>query len=126
MLLRPSAEDMGHFTVVGECFTYGLMDTEALLGPLPSNYQVQLGQSNSAQYTLRFRDTLTGKIVDEDPRLDKLPEEWEFQKPVHLHANASQFIWKNRVSGEEQNWDPRLSSTALKCRGVKIETLRLV
>ena len=69
----------------------------------------------------------TGKQTLEDPRLDELSPEWERITYKRTPDDPAYFAtFKNNVTGETLNSDPRLSAEALHARGVKLETFSLI
>ena len=66
MLLRPNG---GRYQVVGECYVYGLMQSEALLGVLPSRYQnvFTVNEERGGSYWA-FLDLETGIKQYDDPK----------------------------------------------------------
>jgi hypothetical protein len=77
MLLRPSTDDPSTFKIVGNCYVYGIMDGEALLGPLlpPWKGRSELNAQGDNQPT--YWNSETKEYSQLDPRLGELPEEWE-------------------------------------------------
>ena len=73
MILRP-IED-GYYIFVDESYVHGLMDAEALLGPLPSGLTQMKKLGNL--YNLVFVDSSAGQVYYEAPRLGPLLEGWE-------------------------------------------------
>ena len=105
------------------------MDSEAILGPVPSPWKV-LYQSDgvaSGALTPRFLNSTTGKKSDEDPRLPSLPEEWERTHRRRAPDDPSTFReFRNKKTGELIPHDPRLSVETLTERGILLETFNLV
>jgi hypothetical protein len=138
MILRPSGENQ--FRVVGEACVDGVMDGEALLGPLPEPFElIKRYGADTRDFWFNFRDRKTGAIRVEDPRLkDELPAGWErksywtwFWEWIQGKSHPQAKYWTsfvNTESGEEliDGKDPRMSSEALKERGVDLQVLTLV
>lgn len=125
MLLRLGPS--GRYQVVGECYIHGLMDSESLLGPLPDPWKVLVDFDSNGIYDGRYLNPSTGVVTKGDPRLDSLPVEWE-----RVYADRSPddplllALFKNKVTGEVMNSDPRLLPEALKQRGVDLKTFQLI
>jgi len=115
------------YKVVGECYLYGILDGEALLGPLPPGWHVKLVMNNTGFHEPRFCNSNTNTMVREDPRLGQVPPEWESLDQEQTPEDALLFApHRNNITGEVINSDPRLFPEALIARGVKLETFRLV
>lgn len=125
MLLRPTTS--GDFLIVGPCFVHGLMDAESILGAIPDPWQMKMRKDDGRVYKPYFYNISTGKILFEDPRLPPLSSEWEIIERKRTHEDPSFFKdFRNIISGETLNSDPRMLPDALEERGVKLETFRLV
>ena len=132
MLLRPYPHSLAdRFIVVGPCYVHGLMDSEALLGPLPEPWSIQLAQGYVVQI---FRNSTTGVLAWDDPRLDPLPpEEWERVKVDEFRGVKRTRddpilvqYFRNKRTGRVIDSDPRLLPSSLGKRGVKLSAFRLV
>ncbi|KAI9646426.1 hypothetical protein NHQ30_004418 [Ciborinia camelliae] len=125
MILRPTPS--GEFLVVGSYFIHGLMDGEAILGPVPSTCKVELYRRKDSGYSTHFVKA-SNKTTLDDPRLPPLPSEWiEINRddgPCPWPIRRSSF--KNVVTGESMDSDPRMLPEALMERGVKLQQFRLV
>lgn len=110
--------------VIGPCYISGLMSGEALLGPLPSN-QKRVGKIISNAICNCFLNDRTGQIIYEDPRLGPLPKEWRRES---YGREDWEIKYVNEEAGERRyiDSDPRLTSKALKERGIKIEDIIFV
>lgn len=123
LILRPNVGKT--YRVVGECYIDGFMEREALLGALPSNWQlIQRYFPNLGGSYVCYINMETGEVQVEDPRLGPLPVGWHYEDHEAEHAY-------NRFSNEEigvvdSRFDPRLSPEALKARGVSLQEFRLV
>ncbi|KAI1410744.1 HET-domain-containing protein [Hypoxylon sp. FL1857] len=126
MLLRPTTT--GEYEVVGDCYVHGIMDGEAILGPIPHPWRVVMvteGGYNHAHYL----NVDSERRSTEDPRLEEipLPPEWE---PIEWERTAADPLYckkfRNRGTGEVINSDPRLFPEALTARGVPLRTITLV
>ena len=117
--------EFGNHTVVGECYIDGIMDGAGLLGQLPSNWQrVDRHDPNSKGYCNAFINRDTGIVELEDPRLGPLPPGWQI-------ANHKYKLFYNNYTNEaagifNSRFDPRMSSEALKARGIDLQEYRLV
>ncbi|EON70018.1 hypothetical protein W97_09284 [Coniosporium apollinis CBS 100218] len=125
MLLRLGSSEQ--YQVVGECYIHGLMDSESLLGRLPNPWRVRLGWESGGIYLGRYYNSSTGVLTEEDPRLDSLPVEWERVQADRTPDDPLVFaLFRNKVTGEVMNSDPRLLPEALKERGVDLKTFQLI
>ena len=126
MVLRRS--ELGKFSVVGECYVHGLEDGASILGPLPSDYRLRIDKPSSGfESTYSFENLETGVVEQHDPRLGLLSSEWE-HCPRERHQDDPHCFgcFRNKVSGEVINYDPRLSPDALRERGVRLQDIDLV
>jgi hypothetical protein len=121
--LRPAGNDQ--FRVIGCCYVPGLMDGEALLGPLPKSQVVRyktikLAEGKTGGIGIFFVDMKSKLKTQEDPRLWELPPRW-----TSYYDETGQLIFKKAGGGS--TWrDPRLTSEELEKHGVKMQTFRLV
>lgn len=123
MIVR-AAED-GCFTVVGPAYVHGLMDSEALLGPIPHPWRVQQIQ-HEGRFSLRFLNTETNNLSVEDPRLPALKSEWQRIYRYYTADDPLYFAeFRNVITGQVMNSDPRLLPEALESRGVDLRTFTL-
>ena len=121
LILRPNDEQT--YKVVGECYVDGFMQSEVLLGALPSNWQrvSQPFPDLSGRY---FMNVQTGDIQVEDPRLSALPAGWRIAD--HKEKHAYNLFSNEELGVTATRFDPRLSSEALKAKGVDLQEIRLV
>jgi hypothetical protein len=125
VLLREQSS--GKHLFVACAYIHGLMDGEALLGPLPEGYKVILGPHRNAQWRQLFVNSTTQTETEEDPRLEPLPAEWK-------RALIGDRFWptkkvdgfRNKVTGQIMDSDPRMLPDALRARGVPLETFTLL
>jgi hypothetical protein len=112
---------------VGCVHIHGLMDGEALLGPLPQGCRVILFQEGNNDHIQEFVDSKTQTRSTRDPRLGPLPAEW---KPIitkdRLWPSKRVEAFQNRDTGQILYSDPRLLPDALRARGVPLQTFTLV
>ena len=128
IILRPKTNE--EWQVVGRCYVHGVEDGRVFLGDLPERYRHVLRlEKGSGGYLPAYLDQQTNEILIEDPRLGPLPPGWRVKR--HKHMNA----WNGNTaegSGEDGNTpqkllgDPRWKVDALKRRGVKLQTIKLV
>jgi len=117
----------GHFKVVGECSAYGLEDATRLLGPLPAPWKLQLVPDDTNDLICQFFNTDTKETTIEDPRLPALASEWErFESPRTKDDPEYYQRFRNTVTGEVMNSDPRMLPDALRARGVALRTFQLI
>ena len=108
-LLRPLANNQ--YQLVGHCCAHGIMNGEALLGPLPGDYHsIYTVEREDNFYTRGFHSPEKDIIQYNDPRLPF--------KPVYEFSER-QLEWAR----EEQK---ALTSEALKKRGVRMEIFELI
>ncbi|KAL9012302.1 MAG: hypothetical protein Q9173_002923 [Seirophora scorigena] len=122
MVLRPT--DDGSFLVVGECYVEGLMEGEALLGPLPSNWRrVVRFDEETKEWWGMFKDRDQGVCQVEDPRLGPLPKGWyEVEHPKQpLRA-----VFRDETKDVATHFDPRMLPSSLRERGVELQDFNLV
>ncbi|KAF2491615.1 HET-domain-containing protein [Lophium mytilinum] len=127
MLLRP--HPAGSFQVVGSVYVHGLSDATALLGPIPAPWTVHVDDDDAGEYRHRFFNSITGQhhSLSEDPRLEPLPPEWEHVPRDRTAEDPPVFeTFRNKMTGEEMNSDPRMLPDALRKRGVPLQTFQLV
>jgi hypothetical protein len=126
MLLRP--ESSGRFKVVGECYVHGVMNSEGLLGPLPDTWKVQVRFDAAGVNIKRYYcNSSTGVITPDDPRLHPLPPEWERIQAERTSDDPVHFApFKNKITGEVINSDPRLLPEVLKMQGVDLKPFQLI
>lgn len=123
MILRPTAS--GEFLVVGSYFIHGLMDGEALLGPIPSPWKIELYRRKDSGYSTHFVKSTNEKTLD-DPRLPALPSGWMEINRDDGPWPISKSFFRNVGTGERMDTDPRMLPGALVERGVKLRKFRLV
>ena len=122
LVLRPCGDES--HKVVGECYIDGFMDGAACLGPLPNKWQLvsRYFEEYSDNY-YAFLDHQTGEFETEDPRLGPLPARWYVSD--HEEKDAWN-IYANDETGEETEFDPRMTPEALTARGVELREYQLV
>ncbi|KAK1621786.1 heterokaryon incompatibility protein-domain-containing protein [Colletotrichum phormii] len=118
LILRPGSS--GQYTLIGECFMYGLSDANALLGPLPDSWTVQAFPGFGRRLDFRFLNQATDELVLDDPRLPTLCG-WEriYHEPEADDPEIYAFF-RNIVSSSGINSDPRMAPAALMDRGVNL------
>ncbi|TGO11852.1 hypothetical protein BTUL_0100g00310 [Botrytis tulipae] len=122
MILRPTPS--GEFLVVGSYFIHGLMDGEALLGPIPSPWKTELYRRKDSGYSTHFVKP-NEKTLD-DPRLPPLSSEWIEVNRDDGPWPISKSFFKNVVTGEMMDSDPRMLPQALVERGVELRKFKLI
>jgi hypothetical protein len=129
LALRPSLN--GGFKILGECYVCGLMAGEALLGPLPTSCRIIKDFRYGSRYgEPRFGINYTEIELDDDPRLEPLPEGWTTEKRID---NGLRTVYIHRSgAGEDSNMvtetymDPRKTIEALITKGVDICEIELI
>jgi hypothetical protein len=126
MVLRPTTPDCLQYWVVGEAFCHGIMDGEALLGPLPEHWRIVIRHDRPSNIDCTaFWNSKSRQFSAEDPRLGNLSEGWRRQS----HANeAFQTLFIRDHNGEcLETWeDPRIATHELRLKGVQLKTFKLV
>ena len=123
LALRAVSEDT--WVIVGPCYIHGIMDGSALLSACPSNFRpIQQACPSDGAYHPAIVDTSTGRTQINDPRLNEpLPAGWE----VIEHKNEQCFqMFKDTETGRATKYDSRLFADALRARGVKLRSFKLV
>jgi hypothetical protein len=75
--------------VVGSCFVSGAMENQALLGPLPTEFEATYIKASGS--CLGFRDRLTKEATYNDPRLPKLSLTDEYKAYLYTLKGAHAF-----------------------------------
>ncbi|KAL8951477.1 MAG: hypothetical protein Q9222_002554 [Ikaeria aurantiellina] len=126
-LLIRSNDMNGSYTVIGACFIYGLMASEALLGPLPTNLTGAMVDVERSGYIFVLVNSSNSEDhAYEDPRLEgqPLPEGWTLERPDEPQR-SNWFV--NDETGERLRWphDPRMTPECLAARGVLLQEIIL-
>lgn len=119
------AKEFGIYTVVGECYLDGVTDGAGLLGKLPSNWQRvdRYDRDTKGNYDA-FVNRDASIVQVEDPRLGPLPLGWRIANHRYKHLYNR---YTNEAAGiRKSKFDPRMSSEALKARGIDLQEYRLV
>ncbi|KAI0168960.1 HET-domain-containing protein [Hypoxylon sp. FL1284] len=119
----------GQYQVVSDCYVHGIMDGEALLGPLPPSWKVQIGHDADGSARPYYVHAASGRRTAEDPRLAGVPVPAEWEPVAWERARTdpdSCRKFRSRGTGRVVNADPRLFPEALAARGVRLETITLV
>jgi hypothetical protein len=108
LLLRPISGEK-HYRLVGSCYVAGLMNGEALLGPLPASWH--LGRVDENENRIYVCDENVSTL--EDPRLGPLPPGWRIcydngGKEKDKEGNLNDFYFRHDESDFETSFDPRL------------------
>lgn len=123
MLLRPTGD--GQYQVVGEAYVHGICDGDALLGPLPEFWQIEMNRLGRTFYRV-FRNSQTREKTGLDHRLGPLPDGWEGIQHPDVSAMPLFHMFKCNTSDEPTKFDPRLSPELLKAKGINLTTFELV
>ncbi|KAL6705945.1 hypothetical protein ACN47E_006224 [Coniothyrium glycines] len=129
VILRP--DQNGKYRLLGLCYLHGIMDGEALLGPIPHPWKVAVRRTpnltGSSVLDMRFINVETGEDTRNDPRLEEVPEPWEpIEKQDEMRLGVFVQHYRNRMTAKVTNSDPRLFPDALRQRGIRLETICLV
>ena len=125
-IFRPNK--FGQHRVVGQGYLHGFVDTEAFLGSLPSCWETKIVFDfvNYSTFPL-FVNKETGVESTEDPRLGPVADDWQRLEPVRTAYDPSYYAkFRNRLTGDVMNSDPRMQPEELERRGVKLQTFSLV
>lgn len=109
----------GTYQVIGGAFVYALRDANALLGPLPESWSVQMSESDGLRSVSHFLNRKTGEVTDDDPRLGQMIG---WQRLAVERGAADPITCQKYMNTETDlvvNYDPRLSLEALEARGLK-------
>ncbi|KAH7392149.1 heterokaryon incompatibility protein-domain-containing protein [Phaeosphaeria sp. MPI-PUGE-AT-0046c] len=118
-------KDDGRYIFIGCAYVHGIMDGEALLGPL-NNHSVIVDYDSNGEIQV-FVDASTKTETLHDPRLGALPAEWDqIVTNDRLWPERKVRAYKNSNTGEILFSDPRLLPAALTDRGVPLQHLSLV
>ncbi|KAI4615286.1 hypothetical protein J4E83_007013 [Alternaria metachromatica] len=128
LALRPSSRGPDHYTVIGECFIYGIQDGNLLLGPLPQPWTGIAAWAAGDRRILSFLNTETQGVSAEDLRLcDDDLDGWERTTKLLDGDDLINYdFFRNKETGELINYDPRLEPEKLEKKGVKLEWFSLV
>ena len=104
--------------IVGPCFAHGLMDGEAILGPIPSPWKVEVYRRPPPR--LWSNDFIRSPNVRtlHDPRLPPLPAHWE-----ELGKDG---FYNNILTGKTMTSDPRMLPEGLRASGLELKRFRLI
>ncbi|KAH7142718.1 heterokaryon incompatibility protein-domain-containing protein [Dactylonectria estremocensis] len=101
------------YQVIGHAYVNGLMESQAILGPLPSPWEIRVDHSTGKERWIWYNPET--KELSPDFRYGDLPAGW---------TQAGDGTMKDE-HGHVQTEDPRESIDALKARGVQLETFQL-
>jgi len=128
-----------HYRLKGECYVHGLMNSEALLGALPAVAEEDLWSYRRERVAggpqIIFRN---GELATQnDPRLGPLPEDWNkkyrseersqyYDEEFGTDGTMRRLFFHNRSTNKFSKVDPRMTSKALKRRGVAFEDIIII
>ncbi|KAI1307154.1 hypothetical protein F5Y03DRAFT_405727 [Xylaria venustula] len=120
MMVRPA--ELGH--------GFRIMDGEAILGVLPReprSQTVEFYRDDIRVSVQHFRNTETGQLTTDDPRLGHLPDGWERIKQDRIVDDPRWFSrFVNKSSNASMNSDPRVRERRLKERGITFQNFNIV
>ncbi|KAI0592860.1 heterokaryon incompatibility protein-domain-containing protein [Biscogniauxia sp. FL1348] len=124
MLLREATN--GTYQIIGETMAYTLRDATGLLGPLPKPWICQIYMDSVGLSTsYRFLNQESGVVSQDDPRLPPLVG-WERIASIRTADDPEVYQkFKNTETGDIINYDPRMSTSALRKRGLALKTFML-
>jgi len=123
MVLRACSDD--GYKVIGEAYYDGFTDGEALLGSIPQPYVVRYRFDGTQFWYWNYLNEETGLFQAEDPRLGPLSPGYS----VRSHPGEDFFQWivnDSDETGKRVYPDPRLTSEALRKRGVPLQEILLI
>lgn len=85
--------------------------------------------AESVRDKVLYKNSETGTVVNTDPRLDKVPLPQEWEPLTWARGSIDPRIccrFRNNLTGELTNYDPRTTSEDLEERGVNIKEIVLV
>ncbi|KAF2730109.1 hypothetical protein EJ04DRAFT_580098 [Polyplosphaeria fusca] len=120
-LLRP-CDDGKHYKAVGDCYAHGFMNGEALLGPLPNDWESVCVVDSKNKATMDGKHNIkTGKLeLYSDPRIPD-PEEGTFQDIEGWGRTYPNNGLPNGIFS-----DPRLTPDFFRERGIDVVDFDLV
>ncbi|KAG0646983.1 Heterokaryon incompatibility protein [Hyphodiscus hymeniophilus] len=120
------------FRIVGPCYISGIMNSETLLGPLPSGWNARFEIVQDLQLMMFMNGDIR---TQQDPRMP-LPPDWRYMYGGYEGAlqeteadtlEDMMLQWfENTKTGEWTKWDPRLTPGRLRERGVAVEEIILI
>ncbi|KAH6721847.1 heterokaryon incompatibility protein-domain-containing protein [Leptodontidium sp. MPI-SDFR-AT-0119] len=128
LVLRPVTSDaqsssMQQYKVVGESYCHGIMNNEAILGPLPAGFDVVNHLIGGKGFRTKYLDRETGQLLPEDPRLGAFPVPW---KSLPYDEDRGYPMYFNEETERRTGNDPRLDGDVLMAMGVELEILELI
>jgi hypothetical protein len=122
LVLRPTNDNK--FQVVGEAYYSGMMEGEALLGPLPDGIEEIRRYSLSAQkWHVVYFDRNNNTVSVVDPRLGDMPPNWKIESDPEDEVRE---WFVNEETGKRTRNDPRRTLELLKKRGVDLQVFDLI
>jgi hypothetical protein len=126
LILRTTHHDPQYFSVIGECFVYGLHDSIPLLGPLPQPWTGIAAWVEGDRRCLRFLNTKTHEVTKNDPRLEPLLEWERTEKEVDGDDPTLYDFFQHKDTGQVINYDPRLEPDKLETTGIQLTWFSLI
>jgi hypothetical protein len=133
LLLRPISGSDADNQLLGECYVHGLMHGEGLLGRIPSSWKRKTVQAHGRYFDIW---KCYGMRSHSDPRLGVLPSGWRrryldagekvVDDPFVDDGSPRYPVFQNAGSRFWTWADPRLTSEALKARGIHIQEFILI
>jgi hypothetical protein len=121
IVLRAAGNDF--FKVIGCCYVHGIIDGEALLGPLPTSWRIENRSAKTGATEMTFFVNSATKVrTQEDPRLTEFPPGWSSTED----PDTGELNFAEQGQGAWTWHDPRMTSEELIKHGVPIRTSRLV
>lgn len=128
VILRPMLASNGDqkYTLIGECYVYGLDNSIALLGSLPKPWSAVAAWLHGDRRVVRFVNSETKEKTIEDPRLGSIDGWRRVEKQLERDDPTIFDFWENLETKEIVNYDPRLEPGELEKRGARLEWFDLV
>ncbi|PMD62421.1 HET-domain-containing protein [Hyaloscypha bicolor E] len=139
IILSSIESQPNHYQLKGECYVHGLMNSEALLGALSAVAGEDLWSYRwervAGNHQIIFKN---GELTTQnDPRLGPLPEDWNkkywsevrrryYDEEFGTDGTMRELYFHNRSTNKFSYFDPRMTSKALKRRGVAFEDIIII
>ncbi len=120
VLLRPVSQQDGCYSLVGSCYVHGLMDSEALLGPLPKSWNTEWRLKNDGQYSYWYVNKASGEATRQDPRLGS------DAKIRRVRIEGVGMRYEDLVTRDVVKGNPRLNRRELVERGCDVRMFDLL
>lgn len=119
-------EDDMNYEIIGECYIDGL--DNGLFGALPAGWRMDFDKIKTGYgATHTYIHSESGRKSRWHPSLEPLLQEWKpFERERRPEDPSTFTCFRNDITGEERNSDPRLTAERLRRRGVAIRNFTFV